>query len=123
MSALSPHAVSGFSVGNYGGFQTDVSYNSVGALDVIPFLANRSAAPGDVIRFTYFPGIDSGKSSALMVVQTDAARYEASVASVINAGSAEVQSLAPTAVPEPALAALGILGGFAVLSLRRRRRQ
>ena len=123
MDALSPHAVSGFSVGNYGGFGTDVSYNNLVAAGISPFMANRSAGLGDVVRFTFFPGIAHGEASALLVVQTDSRTYERTLASVINSGSAVVASFAPSEVPEPAMAALAILGGLAILGLRWQRPQ
>jgi len=123
MAATSVHAVSAFSVGNYGGFQTDASYLPLAVLGTVaPTLVERSALPGDVVRFSYltsFGGsIAAGQTSALMVVQTDAVAYQITSASVINSVSAVVSSLAPTAIPEPATATLAILGGLALLRLR-----
>jgi len=119
MGPNSPHAVSQFSVGYYGGFQTDVSYNNLVVNGVNPFAMTRSAGMGDVVRFIFFPGIDGGAFSSLMVVQTDALNYQDTIASVINASAATVASFAPTGVPEPALAALAVLGGALLLGLRR----
>jgi len=119
MATISPHEVSGFSVGNYGGSQTDVSYNNVfPTASIAPFLVSRSSAPGDVVRFNYIPGIGAGQFSALMVVQTDASAYQPTLASVINSGSHLVNSLAPTQVPEPGAVALAVVGGLAIFRLR-----
>ena len=76
-----------------------------------PVYAGRSFN-GNVISFEFSlfgnPGIMERENSALLVVRTDVPFYSSTVASVINAGSAEVLSFAPEAVPETA--SLGLLG-------------
>jgi hypothetical protein len=123
-------AVTGFTVGNYGGFLTDASYGDAfagggGNIAIIagvpPNTVDRSLPPGNVIGYDFFPGILPGQGSALLVVQTDAQQWLPSLASVIDATAATVPSLAPTPVPEPvtfALVGMGILG----LTLIRKRR-
>lgn len=117
-------AISRFTVGNYGGFATDVAFSSsVGFLPVElpPDLASRSVVPGNIIRFDFLnAGLNGGQYSATMLVRTDSPLYAPSLASLINAGSAEVGSFAPIAVPEPSTLGLLTLGAAALL-LRRRR--
>ena len=115
----SAHPVESFTVGNYGSFITDVLRDFAQplpvppvpppTLNVDPVYASRSIT-GDVISYDFSlfgnPGIMPDQGSELLVVRTDALFYEPTVASVINAGSAEVQSFAPIAVPEPASMAM-----------------
>ena len=56
----------------------------------------------------------------MLVVQTDAGDYARSLASVIDATSATVESLAPVPVPEPAMLALVGFGALALLMARKR---
>jgi hypothetical protein len=80
---------------------------------------------GNVISYDFAlfgnPGIMPGDNSAVLVVQTDVPFYSPTVASVINAGSAEVLSFAPEPVPEPTAFALLGLGSLAVVMARRRK--
>lgn len=118
--ATSLQDVSRFSVGNYGGFQTAVSYNLAAVPGLTPSLATRSTGVGDIVRFD-FAGIAPGQNSTLLVIQTDAIDYAQTIASVINAGSAEVLSLAPIAVPEPTTFLLFGMGFLALAPTLRRR--
>jgi hypothetical protein len=119
VSGSSIQDISRFSVGNYGGFATDVSFNLAAVPGVMPTVSSRSSGVGDIVRFD-FAGLPPGASSTLLVVQTDAAVFAPTIASVINAGSAQVLSLAPTPVPEPSTLALALLGGVALLWRRPR---
>jgi hypothetical protein len=121
VSTLSQQDISRFSIGNFGGFSTDVSYNLAALPGVAPTVSSRSSAPGDIVRFD-FAGLAPGQNSTLLVIQTDAQVYATTIASVINAGSAEVVSLAPTPVPEPAAAALIGFGLLALAGVAQRRR-
>ena len=117
----STHPVESFTVGNFGNFLTDVSWDFGGG--VAPVYASRSIT-GDVISYDFSlfsnPGIWPGQGSEILVVRTDAQFYQPTIASVINAGSAEVNSFAPIAVPEPASAGLiALVSGCAVFIRRR----
>lgn len=120
-----------FTVGNFSGFQTDVSYSQNGGdafaiitPDVAPVYVGRSF-DGNIISFDFSlfgnPGIMPGENSTLLVVQTDVSFYSPTVSSVINAGSSEVLSFAPIAVPEPSTFALLGIGSLALALVRRRR--
>jgi hypothetical protein len=119
VSGLSQHEISRFSVGDYAGFQTDVSYNLAMLPGVPPSVASRSTGTGNILRFD-FVGLPPGQSSTLLVVQTDAQAYFTTTASVIDGGSADFFSIAPTAIPEPATAALVGIGLFTLVVTRRR---
>jgi hypothetical protein len=119
-SLSSVHDMSRLSVGNYGGFQTDVSYNLAALPGVTPSVASRGTGPGDIVRFDFI-GLPPGQVSTLLVVQTDAQAYAPTIASVINGGSAEFGSLAPVAIPEPATLALVGIGVLTLLGARNRR--
>ena len=123
--------VENFTVGNYGGFSADASYSlfgggggSVSVLPVAPVYVGRSFN-GNIISYDFSlfgnPGIMPGDNSAVLVVQTDVPFYSPTVASVINAGSAEVLSFAPEPVPEPTTFALLGLGSLALVMVRRRK--
>ena len=118
------HPLGSFSVGNYGPYLTDMSWSpDLNPLGVAPTYMDRSLL-GEVLHYDFSmlggPGIWGGESSALMVVRTDALFYQPTIASVINSGSAEVNSFAPIAVPEPASAGLIALVSGGALFIRRR---
>jgi hypothetical protein len=129
----STEGVRRFTAGNFGGFQTDVSYDDVGGgYDVLPAaLPVSSVAPqsvdrsgsGNVIGFDFpllYSPIQPGMNSALLVIQTDAMAWQPGLASVIDASAETVLSLAPI-VPEPTTAGLMGLGAIALMAARRRR--
>ena len=116
-SAGSLQPVEMFTVGNFGPFLTDVSWDFAGppGPTVPPVYASRNIT-GDVISFDFALfgaiGILPGEGSEILTVRTDVPFYAPTIASVINSGSAEVQSFAPGAVPEPAsMALIGLFAG------------
>jgi hypothetical protein len=120
---LSPDPIDRFTLSSYAGFFTDASYTSPNFLvPVVPTTVVRNPS-GNQISFNFtglFEGtLIPGASSAVLVLQTDATSYQNSIAGVINSSSANVATFAPLAVPEPASAALLLLGGLA-LAFRRK---
>lgn len=123
VSPFSGDAATQISVSSFAGFLTDASYNDGvnAAGTVAPDFMSRSAAPGNVVRFTFLTSpIGPGFTSALLVVQTDAALWTPTSASLTDGLSVNVSSYAPLAVPEPETCAL-ILMGLGLLGLRLRR--
>lgn len=128
---VGPNSISRFTVSNFSGFETDMSYAD--GPGQIPTTVDRSAGIADVVGFSYLSGalgpgrIAAGSSSVRMVVQTDATDYAVTLASVINGSTAMAQSFAPTQiVPEPStlgLAGLGMVGSLAFAWRRRRARK
>jgi hypothetical protein len=101
-------------------FGTFVSGNSS------PLSATRSLA-GDMISFQGFgglllqpaPNIRPGETSAILMISTDATSYGAGVLTIVNSGSTQISSFAPSAVPEPGVFSLTIVGILAgVLAAR-----
>jgi len=119
ISSSSPDGSSEMTVSSFSSFLTDVSYNTVGS-DVNPSNFSRSSG-GDTVRFIFLnQPVGDGQTSALLVVQTDALGFQATMAGIIDALTVNVASLAPIAVPEPASSALILLGlGAMGLCLRR----
>jgi len=121
--------VESFTVGNYGQLLADVSFSAfpgggaVAVPGVAPVYAGRTLT-GNIISYDFSlfgnPGIFPGQNSALLVVQTGVPFYATTIASVINAGSAQVLSFAPIAVPEPATFALFGAGALALMLARKR---
>lgn len=108
------------SLGSYGGFATDASYQSSPLL--APAFIDRPTAP--VVGFSFQgppvgPGaLAPGQTTALLVVQTDAPAYGAILANVIDGGQANnIPSVGPT-IPEPG--SLAVIAGLAGLLVRRR---
>jgi len=121
--SVSPDPIDRFTLSSYLGFGVDASY-SPGALlsPIIPTSVTRNPT-GNQISFNFtgpFEGtLLPGASSALLVLQTSATSYQNSTAAIINSSSVNVATFAPLAVPEPAAAALVLLGALA-LGLRRK---
>ncbi|MFO1514426.1 MAG: PEP-CTERM sorting domain-containing protein [Verrucomicrobiota bacterium] len=120
---ISPDPIDRFTLSSYAGFFTDASYAGGSILSaVVPTSVVRNPT-GNQISFNFtgpFEGtLIQGASSPLLVIQTSSANYQNSVAGIINSSTANVATFAPLAVPEPASAALVVLGAVA-LALRRK---
>lgn len=126
--ALSSNSIGRMTVGAFGGFLTDGSWQTPAA-GVAPASIDRNVS-GDVIGFNFVPVpggspptgfLVPGASSALLVVQTDAPSYAASTANLIDGGVTSVAALGPV-VPEPSTIAL-VLGSLVTLGVYRLRRR
>jgi hypothetical protein len=130
---LSPDAIERLTINSYSGFTIDASYQAP-AIGQVPTLIDRSAAPGDVVGFSFInpipaiPGFGQGvlapgASSALLVLQTNAAFSHLTVASVIDGNVANASAYAPV-IPEPSTLVLGTMGlvGVTVWRMRRSRK-
>jgi len=118
LSASSSDAASSINIGNFSGFNTDVSYNP----------SNGGAAPttvsrdpnGNQIVFVFGGYVLPGFDSALLVIQTDATTFTSGSASVTDdVGTPAIPNFSP--VPDVTgmgsfLLALGLLAGFGRLS-------
>lgn len=119
LSPQSSDSLSELTVGSYGGFQTDVSYNLVGT-EVAPSDFSRTGGTGDVLQFFWnnAGGVLPGETGALIVVQTSALNAQIGMGGVIDSVPANVAVYAP--VPEPAIGSL-FASGLAALFIFRRR--
>jgi hypothetical protein len=118
----SPDSSSEMTVSSFSSFHTDVSYHTAGA-DVNPSNFTRDSGAGDTLRFVFLSqSILPGETSALVVVQTDAASFHSTSAGIIDGLTVNVPSLAPLAVPEPATFSL-VLAGLGLLGFRNRFRK
>lgn len=109
-NAVATDSVSEMTVGSYGGFLTDVSYNATGS-EVLPSNFTRSATgSGSTIRFLWSSGggIQPDQTGALIVVQTSAQNYAPAQGGVIDSQTVNISTLAP--VPEPGTVSLLIAG-------------
>lgn len=121
-----PNSIGRLSIASMLGFAIDAAYNPTAG--VAPASIDRNPS-GDVIGFNFVPTpidpatgfLGPGKSSARLVIQTDAPAYAPAVASLIDGGVITVPTLGP-AVPEPSTIAL-VLGGIASLGAFRLRRR
>ena len=99
-------------VGNFGMFLTDASYNSLTPVGGLAPMSISRSANGQVVGFNFLvPSLSPGSASALLVIQTDSPSFSLTTAALIDGSSTMVNSLAP--VPEPSalfLAGLGFLG-------------
>jgi hypothetical protein len=128
--ATSNDALERITIINFAAFSTDVSYQAPVAVgDVIPSYVDRSVS-GGTIGFSYAPyalgKLSPGKTSALLIVRTDATAYFPSVASVIDGLATQVDSFSPAIpvinLPEPGAIGLSIVGITAVAFFARRRK-
>lgn len=133
------NAMERLTVTRYAGWGTDVSYQTpVPAGHLAPTTNDRDAT-GDVMGFSFsnpvFVGpplgtigngvLSAGKTSALLVIQTNAPSYQPTIANVIDGSVTALNSYAPaTSIPEPATMGLALMGAVGVaLAMRRTRCQ
>lgn len=124
MSSSSPQDLSAFSVGSYGRYLTDVSYNLTGT-EVAPDNVIRSlTGNGDTITFQWTTGggLAPGKMSALLVIQTDATSYQITGGGVIDDTPVNLDDLLapaamPAAVPDSTGTATLLAAGLAALCI------
>jgi hypothetical protein len=103
----------------FGGFQTDVSFNTSSLLagTVVPSSAVRSSGAGNVVSFGFSsPGanVGVGQTSALVIVNTDARFFTSGTVPIADGITATVPGYSP-AVPEPSslvLAGIGLPLGY-----------
>lgn len=115
----SSDSLSEFTVGSYGGFSTDVSYEAIGG--ATPSNFTRTSGSGDTLRFFFSNsngGILPGQIGDILVVQTSATSFGTAMGGVIDSIPANVSVLAP--IPEPAIGSL-FATALGALLLRRRR--
>lgn len=120
LNNFSSDSLSTMTVGSYGGFVVDVSYDLTGS-EVAPGNFTRSPASNDgsTLRFLWSNGggLQPNNTGALVVVQTGAQAYTTADGSVIDSQSVNISTLAP--VPEPGIASL-LVAGFGVFAFWRR---
>jgi PEP-CTERM motif len=121
---------------SFAGFMTDVGTNDIGFVPPgfvggalpDPDTVDRDVT-GAIIGFNYPFGLGAGRTSVMLEIQTNATAFGAGFISLsggtLNAATATVPALAPTAaVPEPATWAMLLLGfaglGFAFGQSRRK---
>lgn len=118
-NTFSPDPIDRFTLSSFSGVLTDASFFGAG---IVPTSAVRNPA-GNQISFNFtgpFEGtLIQGGSSALLILQTDSAHWQHSLAGVINSSSVNVATFAPKPVPEPATAALVLLGALAFVVRRK----
>lgn len=119
LNAISTDSSSEVTIGSYGGFATDVSYNATPG-EILPSNFTRSGGAGSTVRFLFSDGggVGPGDTSALIVVQTAAQNYTQANGGVIDSQTVNIATLAP--VPEPGIASLLITGFGAFFVFRRR---
>lgn len=117
---VSPHPLGRLTLNGWDGWLTDVSF-ALDSTGVRPAIANRPVA--DVIGFTFMDIIGeglvpAGKSSKLLVIQTDGPDFVENLASVIDGSVAITPSYSP--VPEPATMGILLVGAAAFFTRRKR---
>jgi len=118
-NTVSPDPIDRFTLSSFSGVLTDASYFGAG---IVPGSVVRNPA-GNQISFNFtgpFEGtLIQGGSSALLILQTDSTLWQNSLAGVINSSSVNVATFAPKPVPEPATAALALLGALSLVVRRK----
>lgn len=119
LNTFSSDSSSEMTIGSYGGFVTDVSYNLTGS-EAVPSNFTRSLTQdGSVLRFLWSNdgGIMPGETGALIVVQTAANNFTTDASGgVIDSQTVTISGIAP--VPEPGMVSL-LVCGFGIFAFWR----
>jgi hypothetical protein len=120
LSGSSTANVSQMTVGSYGGFLTDVSYNPIDGGTAPSNFTRSITGNGDAIRFLFSNagGLAPGQNGELVVVQTSATSYGFGPSGVIDGQTADLTVLTP--VPEPEIGGLIAIGLGGLCVFRRR---
>ncbi len=108
----------GFTTGTNVGFRVDGSTltGTPFVNGTVPPVTGDMNSTGSVIGFSFNPPdsakIAPGSDSNVLVISTDATRFTAGNASVIDGGTATVASYQPTTVPEPRFYSLLLFAGI-----------
>jgi hypothetical protein len=132
LNLSSPDSISQLSISRFGSFLTDVSVIGGEPTNDPPSFISRSieaGGTGDVLQFHFgppggsgYPFLMPGSVSALLIVQTSAANFQPTTASIIDGVAVpNIVSLAPLSVPEPTTAVLGLVGLVAFALVRRKK--
>jgi hypothetical protein len=132
-NANSATALARLTVFNFAGFTTNSAFRTDGASlgtyfvnGTNPPVTSDSNANGGVIGFSFYPPsgppaeIAPGQQSNVLLVSTNATKWTAGSASIIDGGSANVASFQPGSVPEPGTLGLLGLGLVGLAGFRRR---
>jgi len=122
-NAISATALARMTATDFAGFSTAVGFRVDGSSlpagfvdgSVAPITADSNSG-GSVIGFSFNPPdaakIAPGSDSYVLVISTDATRFTAGNASVIDGGTQTVASFQPSAVPEPRFYSLLLFAGI-----------
>jgi MYXO-CTERM domain-containing protein len=118
-------AINHLSMTDFTGFTTAVAQVDGSGDNIKALFASRSAS-GDTVSFSFLPGagpgydeIAPGKSTADVLIMTNATSYKLGSAQISDGGVATAQIFAPAAVPEPCSLTALALGGLALLRRRK----
>jgi len=116
---------------NFAGFTTDVRFGTAG----LPFsavtgpvmLSGDRSSDGSTIGWqlgtTGSGGLVAGQESYVLMVLTNATAYTSGSTFAIDGGTADFNSFAPTAVPEPSTMAIAGIGALGMIGYGLRRRK
>jgi hypothetical protein len=110
------------SAGSFAGFMTNVGYSSPGVSYISPASISRTGGTGAVVNFSFAGNdITDGKTSAYLIIQTNALTYGAGTVGILDQGSFQGAGFAPT--PEPNMAALLSVFAIGILGIAYRRKK
>lgn len=99
LTASSPvgEVVKRLTMGSFGGVLTDVGYQAISG-EIIPITATRSGGAGNTVAFdfTSIGGLAPGKTTAILVINTNATTYKEGTLTVQNGITANLNVLHPT---------------------------